>query len=203
MRYLVIVACLCFATTSQAAQSAQNANSFYGGAFGGFTFQPDLDLSAGGLTFNLETDPGFNFGAVLGYKMAFGLRVEGEISYRQNDLDNLAGFPLNGDISALTFMGNGWYDFYTGTQWIPYVGGGLGFANVRMDSSAFPIDDSDTVLAWQIGGGVGFEMSPGVVLSADYRFLGTADANLTDDFGNRFDQEYLSHNIMFGIRGHF
>lgn len=204
MRCIALILFLCFASTVQAAPNAQNAGSIYGGVFGGFTTLPDLDISAGAAgDFSLETDGGYGFGAVVGYKWWVGLRAELEISYRENDLDNASGFILNGDISALTVMGNVWYDFQTGTPWIPYVGGGLGVARIDMDSSAFPIDDSDVVLAGQIGGGIGFELSPGIVVSADYRFLATSDAELADDFGAPFDQEYMSHSVFFGIRGHF
>jgi outer membrane immunogenic protein len=203
VRYLALISCLCFATTAQAAQSAQNANSIYGGIFGGFTFQPDLKLSGGGLSGDMETDSGFAFGGVLGHKWAFGLRAEGEISFRQNDLDNINGASVNGDTSAFSVMGNAWYDIFTGTPFVPYVGGGLGLARVRLDSSTLDVDDSDMVFAWQIGGGVGYEISPGVVISGDYRYFETADASLQDDVGFRFDQEYKAHSIMFGLRGHF
>lgn len=200
MRYVVLIVGLCFAATAQAAQSAQNANSIYAGLFGGFTFVPDVTLSQGGASSNLELDPGFNFGAVVGYKWAIGLRAEGEISYRQNDTDNESGIPVSGDMSALAFMGNAWYDFHLGTPWIPYVGGGLGFANVSVDVPAG--NDGDVVFAWQFGGGVGYEFSPGVVASVDYRYLATEDPNFSLSTGS-IDAEYSSHSIIFGIRGHF
>ena len=201
MRYVVLIACLCFATTAQAAQSAQNANSVYVGGFGGVTFLPDIRLSqAGFASADLESDAGFNLGAVLGYKWAMGLRAEGEISYRQNDLDNLGGFPVIGDLSALAFMGNAWYDFHNGTPWLPYVGGGLGLASITLDSGG---SDSDTVLAWQIGGGIGYEFMPGIVASADYRFLATSDPSFEDPGFADIKAEYHSHSILFGIRAHF
>lgn len=201
MRYLVIVACLCFATTSHAAQSAQNANSVYGGVFGGLTILPDITLSAPGfLPSTVEMDAGYNLGGVIGYKWAMGLRAEGEISYRQNDIDNVDGIATSGDVSSLTFMGNAWYDFNTGTPWIPYIGGGLGLASVGVDTPGF--DESDTVFAYQIGGGVGFEVSPGIVISADYRYLATTDPEF-EVGGLKIDAEYSSHNLMVGVRGHF
>jgi len=202
MRYLAIIVCLCWATAAHAMQSAQNANSFYGGAFGGLTILPDLTLSQSGFgSADLETDAGFVFGGVIGYKWAFGLRAEGEISYRENDMDNIGGVPVSGDLSSLTFMANGWYDFNTGTPWIPYVGGGIGVASVSVDSPGF--DESDTVFAYQFGGGIGYEVNTGIVLSADYRFLGTSDPSFPDPGFPDIEAEYYSHNIMIGIRGHF
>ena len=82
MRYFALIVCLCFATTAQAAQSAQNANSLYSGLSGGITLLPDITLSVPGTSVDVETEAGFNLGAVIGYKWAMGLRAEGEISYR-------------------------------------------------------------------------------------------------------------------------
>jgi opacity protein-like surface antigen len=201
MRYVVLIACLCFATIAQAAQSAQNANSFYVGGFGGVTFLPDIRLSQAGFgSGDLESDAGFNLGAVMGYKWVMGFRAEGEISYRQNDLDNLDGVPVIGDLSALAFMGNGWFDFHNGTPWIPYVGGGLGVASITLDSGG---NDSDAVFAWQIGGGIGYEFLPGIVASVDYRFLATSDPSFEDPGFADIEAEYSSHSINFGIRAHF
>lgn len=204
-RYIVLLACLCLATGAYAAQNARNANSIYAGVSGGVTVLPDIHVSGGGIlgARDLETDAGFNVGGVVGFKLAFGLRAEAEISYRQNDLQFT--FGREGDLSTLTFMGNAWYDFDTGTSWIPYVGGGLGVARVALDERFFGqiVDDSDTVVAWQIGGGVGYEISRGIVVSADYRYLATEDPRMTDEAGVRFDTEYSSHNMMLSIRGHF
>lgn len=201
MRYIVLIACLCFATTAQAAQSAQNANSVYVGGFGGITFLQDIRLTQPGVgSGDLESDAGFNLGAVMGYKWAMGLRAEGEISFRQNDLDNVDGTPVIGDLSALAFMGNAWYDFQGGTPLIPYVGGGLGVAVITLDSGG---NDSDAVFAWQIGGGVGYEFMPGIVASLDYRFLATSDPSFEDPGFADIEAEYYSHSINLGIRAHF
>jgi len=206
MRYFVLITCLCFATIAQAAQSAKNANSIYAGVSGGISLVPDITATQAGVSSELETDAGFRFGGVIGYKWAFGLRGEGEISYVQNNNDQLDGIPVDGDISGFAFMANAWYDIDTGTNWIPYLGGGVGVARVSADVSFAGIeiaDDSDTVFAWQIGGGVGYEVSPGIVVSADYRYLATTDPEFEDALGAKFDAEYSSHNIMISVRGHF
>jgi len=205
IRYFTLILCVSFATPIQAAQDAQDANSYYGGVFGGLTLVPDLASTRLGTSGDLETDAGFNVGGVFGYKWAFGLRTEGEISYRQNDADKLFGSPADGDINAIAFMGNAWYDVHTGTPLIPYVGGGLGVAYGSADISAFGsklVDDSDIVFAWQVGGGIGYEISPGIVISADYRYQATTDPEFKDVLGNKIDTEYSSHSIMLGIRGH-
>lgn len=199
MRFIVVLLLLFAPSAANALTSARNADSFYAGVFGGISVLPDLTLSQGGVSADLETDVGFNLGAVAGYKWAFGLRAEGEVSYRQNDLNNIVGISVVGDISALAFMGNGWYDFDTGTPLIPYLGGGLGFAVITIDSGG---SESDTVFAWQIGAGIGYEVTTGVVVSADYRFLATSDPSFPASGGD-LDAEYMSHGFLLGVRGHF
>lgn len=96
------------------------------------------------------------------------VRIEGELSYRQNDLDNLtvtrlsvagvgtfsgqANFALDGEVSSLTGMANVWYDFQTGTNWTPFIGGGLGVSRVNMEinrvgTARATLDDDDVVFA--------------------------------------------------------
>lgn len=209
LRHIAIVGCMCLAPAAQAATSAQNANSIYAGVFGGVTLVPDIDVTSPAGTSKLESDVGFGFGGVAGYKWAIGLRAEAEISYRQNGSDKLDGVGVGGDASALGFMGNVWYDFDTGTPFIPYIGGGAGIARVSADIDIAGIklvNDTDTVFAWQVGGGVGYEITKGVVLFGDYRYFATADPTFTAEpvlGGVDLDAEYSSHNFMIGVRGHF
>ena len=74
----------------------------------------------------------------------------------------------------------------------PYLGGGLGWANVEFDDGA---KDDDNVFAYQVGGGLALEMMPLVTFDLGYRYFGTADPNI---FGA--DVDYDSHNIMAGVR---
>lgn len=177
------------------------------------------DTAAGG-SFTGETsfDTGFGFTGAVGH--AFGnVRIEGEISYRQNDLDDLsvtsltlAGttlsgalgtFPLEGDISSLGFMANGWYDFSTGTNWVPFVGAGLGIANLSLEienvgGTVVTFDESETVFAYQVAAGIGYKVAPKTTVTLSYLLFGTSDPEF-DDGIDKIEAEYLSHNIMVGF----
>lgn len=168
-----------------------------------------------------EFDNGFGLTGAVGYSSG-NFRVEAEFSYRKNDLDKLtinsvavAGvlftglgtFDLDGDTTALGFMANGWYDFYTGTRWVPFVGAGLGVARLNIDIESIAgiptiYDESDTVLAYQAGVGLGYKVTPKTIVSLSYRFFGTADPEFDDGF-DKVDSEYSNHSLLIGVLARF
>lgn len=169
-------------------------------------------------------------GAAAGYD--FGMwRAEFEIAYRQNDLDKIKAVvsqdigngPINGepiptqvvpgtsvsinadgDVSALSFMVNGYFDWQNPSPLTPYLGAGIGFARVSMNDLKVEgvrlVDDSDTVFAYQLAAGVGWEFMPNLTLDLGYRYFATADPEFRDVEGDTFESEYKSHNLMLGLR---
>jgi opacity protein-like surface antigen len=188
------------------------AEGFYVSGQGGLTFLQDADNTAAGGTIETSFDTGWALGGSVGYAFANGIRAEAELGYRQNDLDQariggLGSADMDGDVSALSFMANGWYDIKTGTPFTPYLGGGIGFAQVSVNDAKIAgvalADDDDTVFAYQVGAGVAFAVAPKINLTLDYRFFGTADPSFKAAGGGSFDSEYHSHNIMAGMRFEF
>ena len=199
---------------------------WYVSANAGGTILSDADITdtaaIGSLTGEVDFDTGFGVSGAVGY--AYGaLRFEGEISYRKNDLGDLqvnsltlggttisgalGTFALDGDTTALGFMANGWYDFDTGTPWVPFVGAGVGVAEINIDIESLagiPIiyDESDTVLAYQAGVGLGYKVTPKTTISLSYRFFGTADPEFDDGF-DKIDSEYTNHSVMIGVLARF
>lgn len=174
----------------------------------GMTWLADADNTAFGETLESSYDMGFNVGAAGGYD--FGpARVEGEINYRQNDVDEL-GVPGvgsiggDGDVSAFSLMGNGYWDIATGGPVTPYLGAGIGVAQVSMnDVGALGLtlaDDDDTVFAYQFATGVVFDLNPMLALDLGYRYFATTDPEFKDSEGFKFDSEYQSHNLSLGLR---
>ncbi|MFH7325779.1 outer membrane protein [Desulfurivibrio sp. C05AmB] len=160
----------------------------------------------------ISFDSGIGITGGFGHAYGNGLRTEVELAYRKNDLDQLAGrgpfvgaprMPLNGDISSLALMINGFYDFNLGLPVTPFAGGGLGIARVRIDSDWLGVDSSDTVFAYQLGAGLAFALNPQVNIDLQYRFFATLDPELKFQSGERFDTEYMTHNVMLGLRYSF
>ena len=143
-----------------------------------------------------EYDTGFKVAGVVGYEFGGGLRVEGELFFARAEVSkvtykgvNAGGrgipitvdVPISGTADQLGGFANVWYDIDTGSDWIPYVGGGLGFirvdqGNLDYDSNGLAeavltaqamqpqtlpprtvpeISTTDTVLAYHFGAGVG------------------------------------------------
>jgi len=185
---------------------------------GGATWVQDADFdydlpSPFSVSGEAEFDTGFNVGLAAGYDYGMA-RLEGEITYRENDFDKLkarfSGFgsgtdgtfegDVDGEVNSLSFMVNGFWDFENQSSVTPYLGAGLGLANVEVKGDDFDKDD-DTVFAYQFAAGVAFAMTPYLSLDLGYRYFATEDPELDDDgIGASYETEYQTHNATLGLR---
>jgi len=153
----------------------------------------------------IEFENGASFAGALGLRLSKNLRVEGEVSYRKADISNVdfsnaGSFNMNGDIATWLWMANVYYDFdVSWKNFEPFVGAGLGLAHhtgTIHDSSGLARDASDSSygLAWQLGGGAKYRVSPDMAFVGGYRWLGSTDAQF-----DSYEMEYGGHEIRFGI----
>jgi len=145
----------------------------------GVTRSPNQDFAGTSVTYDL----GFGAGAQIGYAFG-GPRVELEYTYRYNNAHTIGSgdgtVDATGSLRANAFLANFIYDFDTGSRWVPYVGLGLGAANVQASTirTAAPVsttgsflDGGSTELAGQLIVGVDFMTSEHVGLFLDFRGL--------------------------------
>ena len=179
---------------------------------GGVVWVEDSDISVdywGDLAeFSYET--GYVVSATFGNAYANGARIELEVPYRTNDMDELsvAGFDfgtIDGEVSSWGAMVNAYFDFDTGTSLKPFIGAGIGVANVEFEIEKDSEDDN--VFAYQLMAGFGYALSKEVTLDLQYRFYATDDPEFEvsdPDFGKvTFESEYMTNNIMAGLRFSF
>lgn len=174
--------------------SSALATPYVSGNFGMVSLN-DSTLSAGGASAELEFDTGFGFMAAIGNNFE-GLRGEVELSYRTNDMDKVSGAitgPANGDFSSLAVMGNLLVDLPLSESVRPFLGAGIGLANVDFDG-----DEDDTVFAYQAIVGLGFPLTHVTTLDLQYRYFATEDPNF-----NGIEAEYQAHNFFAGLRFDF
>ncbi|MBE0504946.1 MAG: porin family protein [Desulfuromonadales bacterium] len=174
--------------------SSALAAPYVSGSFGMVSVN-DADVSgnnSGELTF----DPGFGFIAAVGNGFD-GLRGEIEMAYRNNDLDKFSNNNTTGDITSLAVMGNILVDLAVSETVRPFLGAGIGLANVEVNSNVFG-DKDDTVFAYQAIAGLGFPLTHVTTLDLQYRYFATADA----DFAGA-EAEYQTHNFFAGLRFDF
>ncbi len=179
----------------------------------GVSFADDVDVtsSAAGVPITTELDTGiFATGA---FGRSFGnFRAEGELAYNTNDVSTVSALGVSlgasGDVSTTALMVNGYYDFDTNSKWRPYIGGGIGGANVSINSlsvvGVLLADDDTTVFAYQAKVGVAYEFSPAWAGTFGYRFFGTDDADFVDVSGAAFSTDGIqAHIIELGMRFRF
>ncbi len=190
---------------------------------GGLNFVAPITLTPSSATYDprdLEFDAGFVGSASFGHRLNGALRIEGELSYRDN---TIAGVTIQtegpqilngGSIRAFGIMANGWIDIPTGTRVTPYFGGGAGGAhiNLAVDTSLgggagctpcthIDYDGSDWVFAYQFGAGIGIANSNGAEFTFDYRYFHadgfTVPATLGPG-GPGTTTDYSAHSAMCG-----
>lgn len=152
---------------------------------------------------NATSDTGFAISAAVGCEpdgFLHGLRIELEASYRHN---NGGGFwdttSHDGDLqlrqvgdlvsleeSTYAVLANAWYEFELG-KFHPYLGGGAGwaksdlegdFAGVVRNPGLAHFDASGDGLAWQLGAGINFDISPSMTIGVGYRYLDAPDVDV-------------------------
>ena len=199
------VCCLIIFLASPAALAADRGG-YVSGRLGACILN-DATLSEPGFpyTINTEYDMGLGIGGAIGYD--FGIwRVEGEVAYRINDVDSFTalgiGLQGSGDIDTLSTMANVYFDFENQTAITPFIGAGMGFAQVSAnDWSVAGIrigSEDDSVFAYQFFIGLGISVTERLMLDLVYNYFATSDP----EFGIT-EAEYDSHNISFGARFNF
>jgi len=175
--------------------------------------------STDGLLFHTRPQEGFVADLEAGYD--FGrLRLEAEVAYRRagvrqttveqggTGFSSLTGHTTtDGDVSALSWMGNGLVDILPQSRVTPYIGVGIGGVLLQLKNYAAQgttfVSGSNVEVAYQGIAGVRYQIAPSVSMAVDYRFFSTTTANFHDTKGGAFNAPYRSHNVMLEIAYHF
>lgn len=174
----------------------------------GINVLSDSEINRG--TNTTDYDPLFGLGGALGYDFG-NFRVDGEIAFRINEINSVGGTRLKGGsyTAAFSYMVNGYFDFPTNGPVKPYIGGGIGFATVAIDwnepgfipFSQVPLaGGSDSGVAYQFSGGIGYEINPRSTASFGYRYFAVEELQMMFDSGSPFTMEYQSHEFNLVIR---
>jgi opacity protein-like surface antigen len=195
------------------AQSAVAENERYVTGFVGLTELENYNFrfETFGTKGVITTEKGMNFGVAIGVHLFSNMRAEFELSQSSNDTSEI-GEPYtsyDGSINASFALANLWYDLPTETKITPYVGGGLGYAQISHEGSSIGIplvDDSDTAFAAQIG--IGGRASIGAKGAIDigyrYKVFDGADLDQLLETGPDFKNgKYASHSINIGYSYNF
>lgn len=193
----ICVAGLAMAVMMGGVISSVSAAPYVSGSFGMVSMSDSTYSEPGFFTEEFSTDPGFGFIAAVGNRFE-NVRGEVEMAYRTNDMDEFSSggtLSVNGDITSLAVMGNLLVDLPLGESLQPFLGAGMGLANVEANITGILNEDDDTVFAYQAIAGIGFPLTHVTTLDLQYRYFATADPN----FGGS-ETEYQTHNFFAGLR---
>ena len=146
----------------------------------------DVDVEYNHNRREVSIDNGFAGGAAVGYD--FGpARLEIEGSYRDSNADE-----GDADLKVRALMANVYADFSTGGTATPYLGAGVGVADVDVEH------EDDQVLAGQVSAGVLFAVTEKVAIDLGYRFMMTDDPDI-----NGVELDLRQHTALLGVQIRF
>ena len=148
----------------------------------------------------IEFDTGLLFSAAIGSDLGNNTRVEGEVSYMTADVDRIVAgglyIDLADEVNVLSLLVNCYYDIETGSTMTPFIGAGIGVANVEVEGDG---SEDDTVFAYQAGAGIGYAVNDSTTLELGYRYMATSDPEF-QEAGETVEAEVGSHNFYVGVR---
>lgn len=158
----------------------------YMGIFGGTSF---LSSSISGAGFH----PGYYIGGCIGYACYNPFRIEGEVAYQRQQLDNLKHHVhAKGRLSTWMAMANILFDWDICAGFRGIIGGGVGGAHARgewsahlpgVDGSHFKTTFSKQGFAWQAILGLSYPICESAEIGLEYRYFNAESRVQNHKFG--------------------
>lgn len=168
-----LLAVVASALISVSAFAGEYANEgVYAGVLGGVNFQNYRKHHV-----DLDMNTGYMVGGFAGYKFSSSLRLEAELAFRRNSVENFKYqeqlFDAHGHTDTRSIMANVLYDFDFNPMWTPYVGlgGGYAYTKARMNDHAVDLTAKDDGFVWQAIAGLAYRVSCDTDLGLEYRFF--------------------------------
>ena len=178
-----------------------------------------LNTEGGSKTRVLSSSIGYDVGARAGYRVG-DFRFEGEFDYANNSADTLVNprriemsdiirreDVLHGSTTGMSFLGNVIYDFNMPGLGLsqygitPHILAGIGAGQISTDlkwGDRTIVNESGWNVAYQLGAGLQYRITPTVSIDLDYRYRGIADVTLRNDF-EKINVPYSSHNFLASL----
>ncbi|MEJ8574095.1 outer membrane protein [Microbaculum marinum] len=185
------------------------------------SYQPALGGTLG--YYDQDLDDAWLVGFGLGYKFNEWFRTDVTVDYAApSDFGGriaciaCPGLPYtleSGRISAWTVMANAYIDLGNWAGLTPYVGGGIGAANLRLSdytgynppflaaTGRFGADADAWNFAWSATAGASYDLTSNLLLDVNYRYLAMGDVSTVDQIGGRIAiDDVNSHEFRVGLR---
>lgn len=192
MRLFITTAVAGLALTGAASAqttAAPDGGGQYVSIAGGVIGKTDYNyrFSTGGTRLDAELDAGPQGALAWGASVGANWRAELALGYRSQDISSWMVLPGLGKITdggkadTLSLDINAYYDFPVSGPVKPYLGAGVGVAQVKIDDGA--LDDKAEALNMQAIAGASVAISPNVSLFAEGRYQRTGPIRITATLG--------------------
>ena len=195
-----------------AAQGLFGGGLGYVKAFGGATWPQgdnfELEFVGGG-TFTpdsgLDFDTGYVLGIAGGYYIRPNVSAELEYTYRNADAELKGTNTDSHTTESNAWMVNAlyWFDpvaVGASSQLRPYAGGGLGAADFNFEAAdelGGGDFDGDSEFAYQLIGGVAYDINPKFSITTEVRYFGISEQDLENDTFD-FKSRYQTWDLLVG-----
>ena len=188
---------------------------------GGWNFANSIDIADPTIAAGVPAAEAIDFADGYAISFAFGrrhshrLRSEIELALRENDLafgsDESGRIPIvqlptpqgpvvsdqDDRVGVYSVMKNFIFEHANDSRLTPYVGVGLGWSYLDVESTTAGIDEGVGAFSYQGIGGVATRLNKAVDFIVEYRFLGTSEVEFeTVDQALVFE----SHNLFMGLK---
>ncbi|MDO8289412.1 MAG: porin family protein [Parvibaculum sp.] len=199
-KLLLATAMVCALSAPAYADEATSGN-VYASLSGGVIAPEDIDVTAGPtVTFSFDT--GYTVSGAIGTWVSDNVTVEGELTYLSADFDEGetlgVAVPVEGDFASTLLLANAAYHFGgKNASFDPYLGAGVGIADSDLEVTSIGgvptnIEDSATDFATQVSAGLNLNLTSGVSVGAEYRFLYI-------DSGGDDSDGFSGHNLTANV----
>lgn len=166
-------------------------------------------------TFHVKFDTGYGAAASVGAILCQQWRLEAEVLWRRFSVDSANSSELgnvqnaDGHIQDIAIMFNAYYDIPLWCYWGAYIGTGIGVDfNEFQTSGSLTLDDEifsaptgkehKTLFAWQVSGGLSYDITDCLTFFTDYRLFMTTKEKLPGNI--KANERPLVHSVDFGLR---
>lgn len=216
-RLIATVLCICGLALSIAPASAQDIGMYVTPKLSyNFQYPNDFKLHMGGgsQALNASYKGALGMGLAVGYDLnlhyAIPARVEAEGLYLAKVSNSGQIIPSSTTYSQknsiLGLFVNAYLDFHNSTIFTPYIGGGLGMAQVKSGGHVNGINapnSNESNLAWNIAAGFATEINYNLKLDLGYRYANFGTARTGIAGGNYISSDVSAHQLSIGARFNF
>lgn len=186
-----------FTLAAPAIDESLAATGWYVRVDGGSSYLASGDVSLAGRSRSYGGGPGWSMGGGIGYRFLPNWRIDATI-----DVVN------HSRLGETVLLGNLYWDIGTFGRWTPFIGVGIGAAQLTISddapiaAAAGSLQRTEWNAAWSLMAGTSWELAPNLLVNTGYRYLNLGAPSF-DIAGRPFDLRFSGvqeHQLRIGLR---